>query len=143
MEIGEGNVDMAAAWDGAEGAHWAEYADRYEATGPAFDQALFDALALDARSAVLEIGCGAGAMSVRVGRAGSGGSLLGVDLSSAMLARARDRAAGLAPLRFEQADAQVYPFDPETFDIAMSNFGCMFFADPIAAFTNIRRALKP
>ena len=42
-----------------------------------------------------------------------------------------------------QGDAQVYPFDDAAFDVAISRFGVMFFADPVAAFTNIGRALKP
>jgi SAM-dependent methyltransferase len=51
--------------------------------------------------------------------------------------------AGLDNVRYEQADAQVYPFKPESFDLAMSRFGVMFFGDPVAAFGNIGRALRP
>lgn len=73
------------------------------------------------------------------------GSVLGLDLSSRMLAYARERAKeeGLANVTFEQGDAQVYPFDDNTFDVAISRFGAMFFADPVAAFANIGRGLKP
>jgi SAM-dependent methyltransferase len=46
-------------------------------------------------------------------------------------------------VRFIQADAQLFPFEPATFDVAFSRFGVMFFADPVAAFVNIRRGLKP
>ena len=46
-------------------------------------------------------------------------------------------------MRLVQADAQVYPFEPGSFDAAFSRFGVMFFADPTAAFVNIRRNLKP
>ena len=46
-------------------------------------------------------------------------------------------------MAFECADAQVYPFLPGRFDLAISRFGTMFFHDPAAAFTNIRRALRP
>jgi SAM-dependent methyltransferase len=44
---------------------------------------------------------------------------------------------------FEQADAQVHPFEAGRFDVGVSSFGAMFFADPTAAFANIRRALRP
>jgi len=73
------------------------------------------------------------------------GSVLGVDLSSQMLARARSRAArnGLSNVTFEQADAQVYPFEPASRDLVISTFGIMFFADPVAAFGNVRNALRP
>jgi SAM-dependent methyltransferase len=62
-----------------------------------------------------------------------------------MLARAAQQAKdeGLGNIRFEQADAQVHPFEPGAFDVAMSRFGVMFFADPVAAFTNIGAALRP
>ncbi|MES2343479.1 MAG: methyltransferase domain-containing protein, partial [Pseudomonadota bacterium] len=42
-----------------------------------------------------------------------------------------------------EADAQTAPFEVASFDAAFSRFGVMFFADPPAAFANIRRALKP
>ena len=60
-----------------------------------------------------------------------------------MLARARELAPKGAPVDFVQADATVYPFDPESFDILVSRFGVMFFAEPAVSFTNLRRALRP
>ncbi len=59
-----------------------------------------------------------------------------------MLARARERAAadGLHNVTFEQGDAQVHPFAAARYDLVVSRFGVMFFADPVAAFTNLRRA---
>ncbi len=45
--------------------------------------------------------------------------------------------------RFVQADGEVFPFEPASFDAAFSRFGVMFFADPVAAFINIRRSLRP
>jgi SAM-dependent methyltransferase len=71
--------------------------------------------------------------------------VLGVDLSSRMLQRARQRAAeqGIANASFLQADAQIHPFEPQAFDLAISRTGAMYFGDPMAAFTNIARALRP
>jgi SAM-dependent methyltransferase len=62
-----------------------------------------------------------------------------------MLERARATAAaeGIANVTFAQGDAQVYPFPPASFDVALSRFGVMFFADPVAAFANVGRALRP
>jgi SAM-dependent methyltransferase len=67
-----------------------------------------------------------------------------VDISEPMLAVARTRAAaeGLDNVTFELADAQVYPFADNQFDVAISRFGTMFFGDPVAAFTNIGRAAR-
>ncbi|MFI8519965.1 class I SAM-dependent methyltransferase [Streptomyces sp. NPDC085481] len=78
------------------------------------------------------------------GRAGSGRAL-GLDLSAPMLARAREsaRREDIGNATFEQGDAQVHTFAPGAFDVAISRFGVMFFADPVAAFANIGRALRP
>ncbi|MGH0028637.1 MAG: class I SAM-dependent methyltransferase [Myxococcota bacterium] len=94
---------------------------------------------------VLDVGCGCGASALELARAvGPRGRVLGVDLSVPMLARARERAeeAGLDALAFENADAQVHPFDGG-FDLVFSRFGVMFFSDFAAAFANLRRALVP
>jgi SAM-dependent methyltransferase len=139
------NAEMLALWDGPEGDHWADNAERYEATNAAYDRTLLAALNLGAHSTVLDIGCGTGVMSIEAGRIAAKGSVLGVDLSSRMLARARSIAAaeGLDHVQFEQADAQVHPFVESAYDVATSSFGGMFFADPVAAFANIRRGLRP
>ncbi len=62
-----------------------------------------------------------------------------------MIARAREiaRRESLTNVTFEIADAQVHPFEPASYDVAMSRFGAMFFGDPVAAFTNIGRGLRP
>jgi SAM-dependent methyltransferase len=94
---------------------------------------------------VLDIGCGNGITSRDAARAvGPSGDVLGVDLSGSMLARAKQLAEeeGLGNVHFEQGDAQVHPFEAGSFDLAMSRFGVMFFADPVLAFTNIARALR-
>jgi SAM-dependent methyltransferase len=139
------NVEMAAAWDGPEGEHWAENADRYEATGHRLWQSLLRAVPIGPEDAVLDIGCGTGRSTRDVARIASNGSVLGVDLSARMLERARAaaRAEGLTNVRFEQGDAQVHPFPDAAFDLAISAFGAMFFADPVAAFANVARALRP
>ena len=140
------NVDMAAAWDGPEGDHWTEHADRYERVGAAQGQALLDAARIGSGDSVLDIGCGTGKSTRGAARlAAASGSALGVDLSARMLERARvtAEAEGLGNVRFEQADAQVHPFVADAFDVAISSFGAMFFADPVPAFTNIGRSLRP
>ena len=73
------------------------------------------------------------------------GSALGVDVSVPAIERARElaEAQGVRNVTFEQADAQVHRFPRERFDVAISRFVTMFFADPVTAFTNIGRALRP
>lgn len=94
---------------------------------------------------VLDIGCGTGQATRDAAAAAASGSALGVDLSRAMTDRARQLAEeeGILNVEFEVADAQVHPFALESFTVGLSRFGTMFFSDPVAAFTNIRRALQP
>src|SRR5688572_10172057 len=94
---------------------------------------------------VLDSGCGAGQSTRDAARAAVGGRALGIDVSARMLEIARERAVaeGLANVAFEQGDAQGHPFADNHFDVAISRFGTMFFAEPVPAFTNIARALRP
>ncbi len=139
------NVDQAKAWDGAEGEAWAQHEERYEAATAAHTLHLMRAAAIRPDDRVLDIGCGCGGSTLQAGVLASSGRTLGVDLSERMLDRGRRRAAdqGLDHVEFVQADAQVHPFDPAAFDVVISRFGAMFFADPISAFTNIGRAVRP
>ncbi|HWC12220.1 MAG TPA: methyltransferase domain-containing protein [Acidimicrobiales bacterium] len=139
------NVEMARAWDGEEGARWAEHAERYEATADRQWARLVATGLISADATVLDIGCGTGRSTRDAARMAASGSALGVDLSARMLERARELAAaeGVTNAAFLQADAQVHPFGAEAFDVAVSSFGAMFFADPVAAFANVGRALGP
>jgi ubiquinone/menaquinone biosynthesis C-methylase UbiE len=94
---------------------------------------------------VLDIGCGAGQTTRDAARIAVAGAVLGVDVSAPMIERARRlaEAAGLDNVTSEHADAQSYRFEDERFDVAISRFGTMFFADPVSAFTNIARAVRP
>jgi ubiquinone/menaquinone biosynthesis C-methylase UbiE len=139
------NVDQASGWDGPEGDFWTQYEERFNGTmRPHFDRMRAMA-AVSAGERVLDIGCGCGESTREAARAAQPGHALGVDLSVAMLKRARDRsqAEGLVNVRFEQADAQAHRFEQGAFDVVISRFGSMFFSDPVAAFRNIRRALRP
>jgi SAM-dependent methyltransferase len=97
------------------------------------------------RDHVLDIGSGTGQTTRQAARTAQAGRALGVDVSAPAIERARElaRAEGLRNVTFERADAQVYRFPPERFDLAISRFGTMFFDDPAAAFANIGRALRP
>jgi SAM-dependent methyltransferase len=94
---------------------------------------------------VLDIGCGTGQTTREAARTARAGSALGVDVSAPAIERARQlaQAEGLRNVAFEHADAQVHRFPQERFDLAISRFGTMFFDDPVAAFANIGRALRP
>lgn len=137
------NSDQASSWDGPEGDYWRKNDARYNRMLRGYSERLLGAARIQSGERVLDVGCGCGESSCAAARAASPGAVLGVDLSAGMLASARERAAaeGLRNLAFEQADAQVHPFAAEAFDVILSRFGVMFFADPLAAFRNLRRAL--
>jgi SAM-dependent methyltransferase len=139
------NIQQAEAWNGPEGIHWAEQADRYDAMGAGINAPLFDAARIGERDRVLDVGCGTGCVTRLAARRAARGTVTGVDISAPMLARARTaaEAEGLTNVTFEQGDAQVHPFPAGDFDIAISRGGVMFFNDHVAAFTNIGRALRP
>jgi len=94
---------------------------------------------------VLDVGCGAGQTTREAAGIAVEGSVVGVDVSAEMLEIARQRSAeaGLRNVTFELGDAQVHGFPAAHFDLCMSRFGTMFFADPVAAFANIGRAMRP
>jgi SAM-dependent methyltransferase len=97
------------------------------------------------RDRVLDIGCGAGQTTREAARVAVEGRAVGVDVSAELLEVARRRGAeeGLRNIGFEQGDAQVHAFPAAHFDLCISRFGAMFFADPAAAFANIGRAMRP
>ncbi|MFD8543001.1 class I SAM-dependent methyltransferase [Streptomyces sp. NPDC059649] len=139
------NTEQAEAWNGYEGVYWAEHQDRWDAVNGGFNEPLLTAAAIDEGDHVLDVGCGTGQTTRLAAQRSRRGQVLGLDLSRPMLARARDTAEreGLGNVRFEAGDAQVHTFPPETFDVVISRFGVMFFADPVAAFAHLRRAVRP
>lgn len=139
------NVEQAAAWDGHEGDVWTEHADRYDRASQRHWQRFLDADLVSRTDAVLDVGCGTGKSSRDIARIAQDGTVVGVDLSARMLdlARQRSEADGLTNVTFVQGDAQVFPFERGSVDLAFSNFGAMFFGDPVAAFSNIGTAVRP
>ncbi|QFZ18271.1 class I SAM-dependent methyltransferase [Saccharothrix syringae] len=136
------NTHQAEAWNGDEGTHWADHHDRYDALNSGYNDTLLTAAGIGPTDRVLDVGCGNGQLTRLAAR--RAGRALGVDLSAPMLARARALATGegVPNVEFEQGDAQVFPFPPAGFDVALSRFGVMFFADPVRAFANVRAALR-
>src|SRR5215468_3514402 len=145
LHVDPANAEQARAWDGDEGAYWAQNAERFDRAVAAYRERFLAAAGIGRADRVLDIGCGTGQTTRDAARAAADGAALGVDLSGQMIALARRLAArqGIANARFEQADAQIHPFPGHWFDAAISRTGTMFFADPTTAFANIARALRP
>ena len=144
-DVHPSNADAATAWDGPTGDIWTDNADLFDAGVARYLKPFLDAAAIEPTAHVLDVGCGNGLTTREAARLASGGSATGVDLSTRMLDQARRRAAadGLANVSFVQADVQIADLGEARYDRVISRNGVMFFGDPVAAFANLARALKP
>jgi SAM-dependent methyltransferase len=138
------NREQAEYWNERAGAKWVALQSFIDAQiGPLGLEAIERLGAIEG-ARVLDLGCGCGSTTLELARrVGDAGAVLGVDLSRPMLDRAARsaRESGVTNAVFRQADVQSEGFDEE-FDAAFSRFGVMFFADPVAAFSNVRRTLR-
>ena len=129
---------QARYWAHEGGADWVRDEVVHAAMLAPFDGVLVGALSLAAGERVLEVGCGVGATAEVL--AATGAVVHGVDISPAMIQRARDREVG-AGATFAVADAQADDLGGP-FDAVASRFGVMFFADPVRAFANLASATR-
>ena len=119
-------------------------ADHYDAELRRLNEHLRAATDIRPTDRVLDIGCGAGQTTRDAARAASSGRVVGLDISEQMLERARrlTAEAGLQNITYELGDAQVHGFRSANFDVLISRFGTMFFADLVAAFTHLAHASR-
>jgi SAM-dependent methyltransferase len=140
------NTAQIEFWNGPTGQRWTRLAKPIEDNLRPFGDAVLQCLSPRPGERIVDVGCGGGDTTLALAERVQGhGFVLGVDVSRPLLQRAVARAANTPeyPIRFVEADAAVYAFERGAFDALFSRFGVMFFADPAAAFANMRRALKP
>lgn len=142
MEMESSNDAQITLWNGVAGQAWVDEQALLDRVLAPFQELLVEAVRASTARQVLDVGCGTGSTAVAVARLlAAGGRCTGIDISEPMIAAARDRAEReRAPASFVCADAQVYAFEDRSFDMIISRFGVMFFADPVRAFANLRRA---
>lgn len=138
------NAEQIDYWNGKVGDIWVQMQERMDAALTPVTAALLAAAAPQPGEAVLDVGCGAGETTLAAALAvGEDGSALGLDISAPLLAHARSRAeALLCDADFIAGDASAWA-DEGDFDLIMSRFGVMFFADPGAAFAHFHRLAAP
>lgn len=144
MNLTELHEAQLAYWGGDSGKRWADHQRYLDQMIEPMGDALLAANAPQPGERVLDIGCGCGASALQTADlVGADGVVLGVDISPDMLQAARRRLGErtLTNTSFELSDVATRPFEPE-WDLVMSRFGVMFFGDPLAAFRNIRLALR-
>ena len=124
LEPSGANADQIRYWNEQAGPRWVAQQALLDAQLAGLGARAIERASVAAGDAVLDVGCGCGATALE-------------------LARRRAAQAGARKVRFTLADAQTHQFACESIDVVFSRFGVMFFTDPVAAFANLRRALKP
>jgi SAM-dependent methyltransferase len=144
MSAQAGNAAQLAYWNGLHGRIWAKEQEKRDRDHAPMTEAGLALAAPKPGERVLDIGCGSGTTTLKLAAGVAPmGQAIGIDISAPMLAVARKRAAEIkASARFIEADVTDYAFEPDSFDLAFSQFGVMFFADPVASFRNIHGAMK-
>ena len=134
--------DQAAYWNGSGGRRWTESGDAPEAIFAPVAELLYARAHIAPGERVIDVGCGGGATTFAIAaQVGGAGGVIGVDVSTLMIAQARKRAAATSEATFVLADAGSHHFAPGRENLLFSRFGVMFFADPIASFANLRKGL--
>jgi SAM-dependent methyltransferase len=133
------NAQQIEFWNGQVGQRWVDYQESMDRNLASINDALMAFAAAKPGERVLDIGCGCGTTSMMLADAvGPSGSVTGIDISKPMLGLAKSRTKA-ANVTYMEADASTARLKPG-FTLAFSRFGVMFFADPVAAFANIREA---
>ncbi|HEX4274274.1 MAG TPA: class I SAM-dependent methyltransferase [Bryobacteraceae bacterium] len=136
------NEEQQARWNGDDGEFWVAHQDRLDRTLFSVLQPLLDFAAPRPGTTVIDVGCGCGATTIEIARAvGPAGRVVGIDISSSMLALAAERLRPFANATCRLGDAATLPLHDLGADLMVSRFGVMFFGDPSAAFANMRTAL--
>ena len=139
------NAAQIAYWNDRAAVTWTASQERLDALFEPLTALALDAAAPVSGEHVIDIGCGCGATVLALAdRIGPAGQVLGLDISEPMSSRARERiaAAGLTNARVVVSDAAVHAFPRDGADLLFSRFGVMFFADPVAAFANLHKAMR-
>jgi SAM-dependent methyltransferase len=139
----ESNAAERSRWNDE---YWASVWPKREQMTSAVTSILLDRVGLRKGEKVLDVGSGGGVTTIAAGRlVGDRGAVVGADISALLVELARARAveqrAGNVSFRVADVQHDLVPGMP--FDAAISQFGVMFFDEPVTAFANVRRQLLP
>lgn len=138
-------ADQRASWD-AISAGWEQVGEVFERGAALVTRHLLELGGVRPGQSILDIATGRGEPALSAARiVGPAGQVVGVDISAAMLAVARQRAAdaGLDNVELVVGDLESIDLSPRSFDVALSRWGLMFAVDHVAAFRSIARLLVP
>ena len=140
------SIDQVEYWNNEGGARWKAGAERTSEIFEPLREQLLHFSAVQQGERVLDVGCGTGRTTIELAkRVGAHGRVVGLDVSRVLLEVAQEAIAEAktANVDLVLADAATHDFGADRFDVLFSQFGIMFFAEPVAAFSNLRRALVP
>jgi SAM-dependent methyltransferase len=126
--------------------HWTRYSDTIREMFMPLTEALMKSARIAEGQSVLDVAGGAGEPSLTIAeRVGPTGSVTCTDAIAEMVEAARRAATsrGITNVQFQQCTAESLPFTDESFDVVVSRLGVMLFPDPLAAFVEMLRVLKP
>ncbi len=136
-------MTTAEDWTGKVGASWAQNHRLTDRALSGLTEDLLDTIRQFDGRRILDIGCGAGEVSLALSRERPSAKVIGLDISSDLVKVARERVTKRKNIEFVIADAEDWragEFDP---DLLVSRHGVMFFSDPVAAFANLRDGAEP
>lgn len=144
MSDTQANSDQIEFWNGIHGESWARHTDILDFMFADLTAAILDEASVGVGDRVLDLGCGGGGTTLEIARRVTAiGTVTAIDVSGPMIEVARRRAqdAGLTNATFVMGDAAAYPFEEAAYDALVSRLGCMFFDDPVGAFSRLRAAV--
>jgi SAM-dependent methyltransferase len=130
-------------WQTAVGRSWADLYNQTDRSFTGLTQHLLERIAALPGNAILDIGCGAGELTLAMGRARPGANINGVDVSADLVEAAKQRGSALGNIHFTLADAAQWSPEGSAPDLLISRHGVMFFDHPVAAFTHLRTIAAP
>lgn len=130
-------------WEGSVGTKWAQEWRRTDRSFAGLTEQLLGYARAESFSQVLDIGCGAGELSLALGRSHPHAELLGIDISEDLIEAARSRGAHSPTVQFKVANAATWSSEDFKPDLLLSRHGVMFFPEPAAAFANLLRNAAP
>src|SRR5690349_18313628 len=130
-------------WEGRVGRKWADEWRRTDRSFAGLTDRLLARASARPISRALDVGCGAGELSLALGRGHSEAEIIGLDISEDLVEAARERAAHLNNVMFFVADAATWRGSQFSPDLVVSRHGVMFFGDPVGAFTNLAKGAAP
>jgi ubiquinone/menaquinone biosynthesis C-methylase UbiE len=141
----DANAEAIEAWDGVLFDKFSRFRQILTTGLGIHGTVALDRLSVAEGARVLDLGCGFGDTTVELARlVGRRGRAVGVDAAQRFVVAAREtaHAEGVDNAEYFAADVQSDDLRGP-YDFAFSRFGTMFFASPVAALRNVKRALAP